>query len=170
MRVTHWSLTKRSHARSILSESFKVTRSTWLVRSSARPQCCLGKSTLLFEESGIDLKSRLLISQRHILFYRLIGFWMPPMKSVTDQGWHDVGKGIGPTYTDKVSRNGLRVGDILSKDFKQRFEAIKNRHLVLLDTSWICCQWVRTQLSRVGRYILSLSTTSESTPCQWRAI
>ena len=28
------------------------------------------------------------------------------------------GKGIGPTYTDKVSRNGMRVGDLLSADFR----------------------------------------------------
>ncbi|MDE6239254.1 MAG: adenylosuccinate synthase [Muribaculaceae bacterium] len=39
------------------------------------------------------------------------------------------GKGIGPTYTDKISRNGLRVGDILMPDFKDRYEAARNRHL-----------------------------------------
>ena len=38
------------------------------------------------------------------------------------------GKGIGPTYTDKVSRNGLRVGDI-SNDFKVKYEAAKAKHL-----------------------------------------
>lgn len=38
-------------------------------------------------------------------------------------------KGIGPTYTDKISRHGLRVGDILSPDFKARFEALKARHM-----------------------------------------
>ena len=38
-------------------------------------------------------------------------------------------KGIGPTYTDKVSRNGLRVGDILAPDFKDRYEKLKNRHV-----------------------------------------
>ncbi|MBO7438801.1 MAG: adenylosuccinate synthase [Bacteroidales bacterium] len=38
-------------------------------------------------------------------------------------------KGIGPTYTDKISRNGLRVGDILMPDFKQKFEALTKRHL-----------------------------------------
>src|SRR5574344_1704293 len=34
-------------------------------------------------------------------------------------------KGIGPTYTDKVSRNGLRVGDILAPDFADRFAKLK---------------------------------------------
>lgn len=37
-------------------------------------------------------------------------------------------KGIGPTYTDRVSRNGLRVGDILAPDFKDRYERLKDRH------------------------------------------
>lgn len=38
-------------------------------------------------------------------------------------------KGIGPTYTDKTSRHGLRVGDILAPDFKERFAKLKARHL-----------------------------------------
>lgn len=42
-------------------------------------------------------------------------------------------KGIGPTYTDKISRHGLRVGDILAPDFHERFEKLKNRHLQLLN-------------------------------------
>lgn len=41
-------------------------------------------------------------------------------------------KGIGPTYTDKISRHGLRVGDILAPDFKERFEKLKARHTQLL--------------------------------------
>ena len=38
------------------------------------------------------------------------------------------GKGIGPTYTDKISRTGLRVGDILD-NFKEKYEAHKAAHL-----------------------------------------
>ena len=38
-------------------------------------------------------------------------------------------KGIGPTYTDKVGRHGLRVGDILAPDFAARFARLKDRHL-----------------------------------------
>jgi len=41
-------------------------------------------------------------------------------------------KGIGPAYTDKISRHGLRVGDILAPDFKERFEKLKARHIQLL--------------------------------------
>jgi adenylosuccinate synthase len=41
-------------------------------------------------------------------------------------------KGIGPAYTDKTSRNGLRVGDILRKDFRQIYDDHVNNHLTIL--------------------------------------
>lgn len=37
-------------------------------------------------------------------------------------------KGIGPAYTDKISRNGLRVGDILAADFTDRYAKLKEKH------------------------------------------
>lgn len=44
-------------------------------------------------------------------------------------------KGIGPTYTDKISRNGLRVGDIESKDFRTKYETLKKAHLAKVNTN-----------------------------------
>ena len=44
-------------------------------------------------------------------------------------------KGIGPTYMDKTGRNGLRIGDINSKDFKNRYEKLTAKHLHLLRDS-----------------------------------
>jgi len=41
-------------------------------------------------------------------------------------------KGIGPAYMDKTGRNGLRIGDILSPNFKQKYEALKQKHLEIL--------------------------------------
>ena len=41
-------------------------------------------------------------------------------------------KGIGPAYTDKTSRSGLRVGDILKHDFRELYEKNKQRHLGIL--------------------------------------
>jgi adenylosuccinate synthase len=41
-------------------------------------------------------------------------------------------KGIGPTYMDKTGRNGLRVGDILSPRFMEKYTALKEKHLGLL--------------------------------------
>lgn len=41
-------------------------------------------------------------------------------------------RGIGPTYQDKIARVGLRVGDIISDDFKKKYESLKNKHLNVL--------------------------------------
>ena len=41
-------------------------------------------------------------------------------------------KGIGPAYTDKAGRNGLRVGDILRKDFLERYQEHLKNHLLIL--------------------------------------
>ena len=42
-------------------------------------------------------------------------------------------RGIGPTYQDKVARQGLRVGDVLSPNFRQKYEVLVNAHKVILD-------------------------------------
>jgi adenylosuccinate synthase len=42
-------------------------------------------------------------------------------------------KGIGPTYTDKISRQGLRVGDMISPDFPTKYKALVDRHKAILD-------------------------------------
>lgn len=42
-------------------------------------------------------------------------------------------KGIGPSYMDKTGRNGLRVGDIELPDFRERYRALKAKHLQMLD-------------------------------------
>jgi adenylosuccinate synthase len=42
-------------------------------------------------------------------------------------------KGIGPTYSDKVSRQGLRLGDILSKNFNEKYQKLVNSHKQILD-------------------------------------
>ncbi|HTO14180.1 MAG TPA: adenylosuccinate synthase [Edaphocola sp.] len=41
-------------------------------------------------------------------------------------------KGIGPAYMDKTGRNGLRVGDVLAKDWKERYNKLKQKHLTML--------------------------------------
>ncbi|MDX5346032.1 MAG: adenylosuccinate synthase [Hymenobacteraceae bacterium] len=42
-------------------------------------------------------------------------------------------KGIGPTYQDKIGRSGLRVGDILLPDFKERYEKAVARHRKIVE-------------------------------------
>ncbi len=41
-------------------------------------------------------------------------------------------KGIGPAYMDKTGRNGLRVGDVMAKDWKDRYNKLKQKHLSML--------------------------------------
>ena len=41
-------------------------------------------------------------------------------------------KGIGPAYSDKTGRNGLRVGDILGDDFKEKYDILKHKHMLRL--------------------------------------
>ncbi|MFA6812392.1 MAG: adenylosuccinate synthase [Bacteroidaceae bacterium] len=80
------------------------------------------------EASGHDLKNRLHISKKaHLILptHRLLDAAYEAAKGDSKVG--TTGKGIGPTYTDKVSRNGVRVGDILH-DFKGKYEAAKARH------------------------------------------
>ena len=42
-------------------------------------------------------------------------------------------KGIGPTYMDKTGRNGLRIGDINSKNFEKKYNKLKEKHITLLN-------------------------------------
>ena len=41
-------------------------------------------------------------------------------------------KGIGPTYMDKTGRNGIRVGDILLDDWKERYATLRDKHIKML--------------------------------------
>lgn len=89
---------------------------------------------------GIDPKAKLNISKKaHLILptHRLLDAAYEAAAGKSKIG--STLKGIGPTYTDKISRHGLRVGDILAPDFKARFEKLKNRHLQLLkDLNFEC--------------------------------
>ncbi|MEP1035107.1 adenylosuccinate synthase [Ekhidna sp.] len=43
-------------------------------------------------------------------------------------------RGIGPTYQDKIGRHGLRIGDIVEKDFDAKYQKLKKQHLSLLSS------------------------------------
>ena len=80
-----------------------------------------------------DLLQRLFVSQKaHLIVptHRALD-----AASEASKGADKIGstlKGIGPCYMDKTGRNGLRVGDILSKNFKDKYEKLKQKHLQLL--------------------------------------
>jgi adenylosuccinate synthase len=77
-----------------------------------------------------DVKKKLYISEKaHLILpsHRLLD-----AANELSRGEKKIGstlKGIGPTYTDKVSRNGLRVGDILLDDFEDKYDRLKSMHL-----------------------------------------
>ena len=84
------------------------------------------------ESSGHDLTKRLLISKKaHLILptHRLLDACYEAAKGDSKIG--TTGKGIGPTYTDKISRNGLRVGDILH-NFEEKYNTAKSKHLRIL--------------------------------------
>lgn len=82
---------------------------------------------------GIDLATRLLISQKASLI--LPTHKLLDAASEARKGKEKIGstlRGIGPTYMDQTGRNGLRVGDALSVDFKAKYEKLRDKHLELL--------------------------------------
>jgi adenylosuccinate synthase len=82
---------------------------------------------------GVELTRQLLISRKaHLIIpsHRIIDAASEASKGKTKIG--STLKGIGPTYTDKTSRNGLRVGEIFEPDFKARYETLKNKHVEFL--------------------------------------
>lgn len=85
------------------------------------------------EKSGIPLRSILKLSKKvHLIMptHRLLDAASEKAKGSSKIG--TTGKGIGPTYTDKVSRNGLRLGDTLMPDFSERYAKARDRHMDML--------------------------------------
>ena len=84
------------------------------------------------EDAGYELKSRLHISKRaHLILptHRVLDRAYEAAKGKARVG--TTGKGIGPTYSDKASRIGLRVGDIL-ENFEEKYARLKARHEQIL--------------------------------------
>ncbi len=82
--------------------------------------------------SGHDITGQLYISRKaHLILptHRMLDAAYEALKGDGKIG--TTGKGIGPTYTDKVSRNGVRVGDILN-NFEEKYARAKARHEAIL--------------------------------------
>ena len=84
------------------------------------------------EAAGYELTERLHISRRaHLILptHRVLDRAYEAAKGKNKVG--TTGKGIGPTYSDKAQRVGLRVGDIL-ENFEEKYRALKARHEQIL--------------------------------------
>lgn len=85
------------------------------------------------EASGVDIKSKLKLSKKaHLILptHRLLDAANEKAKAAGKIG--TTGKGIGPTYTDKISRNGLRLGDTLH-NLEAKYAAARDRHIAMLE-------------------------------------
>ena len=83
---------------------------------------------------GVDFRKNLYISERtHLILptHRALD-----KASESSKGTDKIGstlKGIGPAYMDKTGRNGLRVGDLLDKNFTTQYIKLRLKHQRLLD-------------------------------------
>ena len=85
------------------------------------------------EAIGIDVASKMLISKKaHLIVptHKILDKYSEEQKGKNKIG--STLKGIGPTYMDKTGRNGLRMGDSLSPNFKEKYDALQEKHKAIL--------------------------------------
>ena len=91
------------------------------------------KEILGLGQYNLEIKKNLFISKKAQLIL--------PTHQLLDEAYEEakgdkkIGstkKGIGPTYQDKIARLGLRVGDILSADFKDKYNELLKAHIAIL--------------------------------------
>ncbi|MFN0032622.1 MAG: adenylosuccinate synthase [Flavobacteriales bacterium] len=92
------------------------------------------KEIKALRDKNVPVEKRLLISRKaHIILptHRLLD-----RASEASKGEAKIGstlKGIGPAYMDKTGRNGMRIGDLLDAGFDAKYNALKQKHLFLLE-------------------------------------
>lgn len=97
------------------------------------PEALLKESAML-EERGVPVKERLVISEACplILPYH-VELDVAREKALGKKAIGTTGRGIGPAYEDKVSRRGLRVGDLFNpEDFAAKLKEILEYHNFML--------------------------------------
>jgi len=94
----------------------------------------------------LEVKANLFISKKATLIvptHRLLDQAYEKAKGVDKIG--STLKGIGPSYQDKIGRQGLRVGDILSANFKEKFTRLVNAHFEILKNHDLQFDWPELQ-------------------------
>jgi adenylosuccinate synthase len=90
----------------------------------------------------LDLKANLFISKKATLIiptHRLLDQAQEIAKGIDKIG--STLKGIGPSYQDKIGRQGLRVGDVLSENFMEKFRKLAGLHLEILKAHNLVFNW-----------------------------
>ena len=91
------------------------------------------KEILGLKDYNIDFSKNLFISKKTAVIiptHRILDAAYENSKGKSKIG--STLKGIGPAYSDKISRQGLRLGDILSDTFKEKYEKLVSRHKPIL--------------------------------------
>jgi adenylosuccinate synthase len=94
------------------------------------------------QKFNLNIKANLFISKKATLIlptHRLLDQAQEKAKGETKIG--STLKGIGPTYQDKIGRQGLRVGDILSENFNDKFKKLTAIHFSLLKDHDLQYDW-----------------------------
>src|SRR6185437_14615648 len=125
---------------------------------------------------GVDYRKSIYISQRtHLILptHRALDKASAMLKGAEKIG--STLKGIAPAYMDKTGRNGLRIGDILEKDFSKRYKALSEKHKALLgsfeydqnvyaenEKKWMACiDFIRKKLNCADtEYLLNDALTA----------
>lgn len=82
------------------------------------------------EKQGVDPREKLRISDRAVLILPTDRYLDAANEASMGKGKiGTTNRGIGPTYTDKISRHALHVGDILRPDFEDRWAKLRDRHI-----------------------------------------
>ena len=96
----------------------------------------------MLEKYNLNVKANLFISKKATLIvptHRLLDQAYEKAKGVDKIG--STLKGIGPSYQDKVGRQGLRVGDVLASTFKEKFAKLTDIHFNILKNHDIQYDW-----------------------------
>jgi adenylosuccinate synthase len=110
------------------------------------------------QKYNLKVKENLFISKKATLIlptHRLLDQAYENAKGVDKIG--STLKGIGPSYVDKVSRQGLRVGDILSENFKTKLKKLVDTHFEILKNHDIVFNWNELE----GQFLEAVSFLKE---------